>query len=265
MLRFLHVVGLVLFLLVASLPRTFACEPPCRHAIAKAFTQQYWPLVQQVMAQLDMPLTRPVYKRPPPYQLTDVVPVDVLQETLADTARQVVKAFVNDTSYGLEEQIYNVMFNEEEPFKGDCSSPPRLDRKMPPEGEAWTMDECRRMDYRCGNPPSICHHIDLIKTRIVKRIQSQLSVTAAFDGPLYQPIAQECKENVKHILTKYGGAALLRDASIMAYTNDVVTDIRLALEDWITDHVNTMCTNPEQEEYCGGWEYALKLEILKWP
>ncbi|ORX52403.1 hypothetical protein DM01DRAFT_1323561 [Hesseltinella vesiculosa] len=258
-----RVVGILLLLLQISFIN--ACEPPCRHAIAKAFSDQYRPLVHHLFAQLDLPLTRPIHYHALPESLVDAVPANELESMLTAAVRGNVKTFEQNTTDNLESEIYNVMFNEDKPFKGDCSSPPRLKRKMPPEGQSWTMEECELMNYRCGNPPSICHFLDLIKDRIVGRIQSVLRDSIVYGGPLYQPLGLDTKKAIQDTTIKYGGASLLKDQSIPAYTNDLIVSYRKALEAWVTDHVDSMCTNSAQATYCSGWEDELKIEILKWP
>jgi hypothetical protein len=46
-------------------------------------------------------------------------------------------------SDSLDKLYYSEMFNGPRAFKGDCNNPKRVDRRMPPPGESWTLDECK--------------------------------------------------------------------------------------------------------------------------
>lgn len=41
------------------------------------------------------------------------------------------------------------------------------------------MADCHAMDYICGNPPSICHFLPMIKTRIERKLAEQLEIMIA--------------------------------------------------------------------------------------
>ncbi|KAI1320955.1 hypothetical protein EDD11_009278 [Mortierella claussenii] len=94
--------------------------------------------------------------------------------------------------------VFDTIFKDEPKFKGDCNYPKRV--TQPPLGVNWTMPDCHNMDYICGNPPSICHFMPMIKTRIVQKLRAELQtrvdgddgdVYINFLGPALQTLLQQ--------------------------------------------------------------------------
>jgi hypothetical protein len=102
------------------------------------------------------------------------------------------------------------------------------------------------MDYRCGNPPSICHFLDDVKQRVLGRIRRQLTEDAAYDsGKLTTDLV----------------------ASIKASNNrdKVVATLIRSVDTWANKNVREMCDTPDQQELCNHFDHDVKLALLKWP
>ncbi|KAG0179854.1 hypothetical protein DFQ28_001932 [Apophysomyces sp. BC1034] len=131
-------------LLLAFTTSVFACEPLCRKGLAQAFAEHYAPVIQLAVDSIQAPLTEAYAKAPVPPQLQLLAPENAFRETVKNDLQNALQHFVIEAAgRPLEDGIYQVMFAEENPFKGDCNNPKRLDRKMPPTGESWTREECK--------------------------------------------------------------------------------------------------------------------------
>lgn len=132
-----------LILLAAS--STLACEPDCRRGVAKNFAYFYAPVIQDSVDNLHSQLSKAIVKVAVPSVITDQIDktelLDDIEESI-DTSLNTFVAMATSQSK-LAEGFYQVTFNEELPYKGDCNHPARLTRTMPPPGESWTMDECK--------------------------------------------------------------------------------------------------------------------------
>ncbi|KAL0094273.1 hypothetical protein F4703DRAFT_1817477 [Phycomyces blakesleeanus] len=247
---------------------TLACEPDCRHGLANDFSKFYSPVLQMAIDELHEKLAAELTK---PITIAEQLSVVVYEENIREDVRTnigpALKGFVAEAvGKKLEDGIFKVMFAEELPFKGDCNNPKRIDRKMPPPGESWTREECEKMDYICGNPPSICHFLPDIKLRIVGRIRQQLHDYARYQqGLLFRTIAQAYRQSVHNTLVKYGAGSMTNDPSVMAYVNTLISGAGNATEDWLVEDVSELCTRPAQKELCDGWDEKIIPEILKWP
>ncbi|KAI7872370.1 hypothetical protein BDF14DRAFT_1752734 [Spinellus fusiger] len=247
---------------------TFACEPECRHGLARDFTTFYRPVMELSMSDLHKRLTATTMK---PVAIAEQLSAIVMEETIREDVRNSInnslENFVNTASgKTLESGIFKVMFAEENPFKGDCNHPKRLERNMPPPGESWRRDECEKMDYICGNPPAICHFLSDIKERIVGRMRDQLKDHARYQqGLLFREIAQGYRQSVYNTLVRYGAGSMANDPSVMDYINVQVDYGKSALNDWINEDLPRLCKLPEHNEICNGWDEKIIPEILKWP
>ncbi|KAI9300536.1 hypothetical protein BJ944DRAFT_272896 [Cunninghamella echinulata] len=257
---------LLLFLLLLYSQLIIACERPCRDAIAKSFTEKYSPLIHHVIDKLQDPLLHTIQQKQVPEQLSSTMPIDVLQSMLTNRILIQIQQLKNHTTFNLQDNIYNVMFKDvDPPFKGDCSVPKRLERKVPPPNESWTLQECELMDYVCGNPPSICHFLDMIKQRIIDRMKILLEEPVQFDGIIFKSLAQDTKQTIQGLMVKYGAGSLLRDQSVFGYINNIIRDMMHTFDEWVESDIKNLCDDPDQELFCGGWDNDIKYEILKFP
>jgi hypothetical protein len=130
------------------------CEPPCRRGVAKAFADSYAPVVQETVLQLNTNLKVSLFESTSaPVQITSVVPESAIQDAVHGAVKKTLDDYLGRrvTDNTLEKGIYNTMFNEQDPFKGDCNHPKRLTRNMPPEGESWTLEECKLLQRKREN------------------------------------------------------------------------------------------------------------------
>ncbi|KAI8089764.1 uncharacterized protein BX664DRAFT_333833 [Halteromyces radiatus] len=245
------------------------CEPPCRRGVAQAFADSYAPVVQDAVSQLHSTLKTNLFQSiTVPVQITSVVPEDSIKDAVLRAVQETLEIYTNRaTGKPLTTGIYNVMFNEQDPFKGDCNHPKRLNRTMPPEGVSWTLDECDHMDYICGNPPSICYHLQMVKTRIIGRIKNQLTDNATFDdGLLVHSLVLNIKRAVHSVMTHYGAGSMTDNVHVMEYANSLVSNAIKTLGEWVNTDVQSLCDGSASESsHCSGWDPQIKLEILKWP
>lgn len=130
----------VLFAIAALSGFATACEPECRQSIARAFAERYIPVVQRSVNDLNDLLYENLYNVPIPEKLLEVVPERVLREGVQNNLEDGLDAFMEQVN--VTDGIYLALFSGDEPFKGDCNNPPRLDRKKPNPGESWTLEEC---------------------------------------------------------------------------------------------------------------------------
>ncbi|KAI9469312.1 hypothetical protein BDB00DRAFT_863164 [Zychaea mexicana] len=244
-----------------------ACEPLCRHAISQAFADRYIPVIHLAVTDLHEALNTNLYNITIPSKLLDVVPEKELQDGIRNTVQDGLDDFtMQSTGDILQEGIHQTIFSGDEPFKGDCNNPKRLDRKKPKEDEEWTREECAKMDYICGNPPSICHFLDMIKGRIVVYLRAHLKEQTQFgSGLLFQNLAPNMKQAVHSTMIRYGAGSLLTDADIMAYVNNIISNTIRVLDVWSHTTVQDICAKPEDQAVCGGWDDVVIPEILRWP
>ncbi|KAI8140667.1 hypothetical protein BJV82DRAFT_622054 [Fennellomyces sp. T-0311] len=256
-----------LLLLSVLASAAFACEPECRHGLAAAFAAFYAPVVQLSVQDLHHTFSGTLFNATIPKQVSAVVPEEALRAGLMNSLSDTLDLFVDQAAgKPLEDGIYSVMFSEKDPFKGDCNNPARLTRKMPPAGESWRRDECVKMDYICGNPPSICHFLDPIKLRIVTRLREQLVGYATFDnGFLVRNVVQTVKQTTSAVLAQYGAGSLIEDPNVTAYIDGLVSNSVRSLDTWAAVDVKQLCERPGQLEACNGWDEEIIPEILKWP
>ena len=134
-----------LFTIVAAAlaSTSLACEPECRRGLAADFAKHYGPVVELAVNHLQDSFASDVTNATLPSSVSSVVPENALHRELTTQLSNTLDVFVEEASgKDLQSGIFSVMFAEENPFKGDCNHPARLTRKMPPEGESWTREEC---------------------------------------------------------------------------------------------------------------------------
>lgn len=120
------------------------------------------------------------------------------------------------------------------------------------------------MDYRCGNPPSICHFLDDVKQRCIGRMRKQLGEYASYEnGTLVRSLVRDTRKSVYSTLARSEQSAA--DKSVDVFVTKIVSSIISTLDKWVTIDVAQICETPEQEEACNNWDNEIKKEILKWP
>ncbi|CEP19985.1 hypothetical protein [Parasitella parasitica] len=255
-------------LLVAAASSVFACEMDCRRGLSRDFAGFYVPVIKDTISDLHSQLTKAIKKVSVPSTITNQLEKSELLDDIQESIESSLNAFVAlaTSQSRLAEGFYQVMFNEELPYKGDCNNPRRLTRKMPPPGESWTMDECRKMDYRCGNPPSICYFLEDVKQRCIGRMRRQMTEHASFDnGALVKSLVRDTRKSIYDTLSNNGVGRLSEDSQVESYIAKLVSAAIRTLDIWVADDVRQLCEKPSQKELCNSWDDAIRKEILKWP
>lgn len=135
--------NIVILLVLIYSSFILGCERPCRDAIASSFTDKYTPLIHHVINKLQDPLVNIIQQTQIPDQLSSAMPVDTIHDMLTKNVLNHLQQFQDNITSVLETNIYSVMFQEKDPFKGDCNHPKRLSRTKPPPGDVWTLQECK--------------------------------------------------------------------------------------------------------------------------
>ncbi|GAN07255.1 hypothetical protein MAM1_0154d06750 [Mucor ambiguus] len=255
-------------LLVAAAYSVSACEMDCRRGLSRDFAGFYVPVIKDSISDLHSQLTKSIEKVSIPDAITSQLERSELMDDIEESIETSLNEFVAlaTSQSRLAEGFYQVMFNEELPYKGDCNNPKRLTRKMPPPGESWTMDECRKMDYRCGNPPSICYFLEDVKQRCIGRMRRQMTEYASFDnGALVKSLVRDTRKSIYDTLSNNGVGKLSEDKQVESYIAKLVSATIRTLDIWVADDVRQLCEKPSQKELCNSWDDAIRKEILKWP
>jgi hypothetical protein len=121
-----------------------ACEPDCRRGLATEFAKRYQSPIAHTLQLLKPELVN--------FSLQDVIPPQISAAVSEEALRAGIQAGVAESidkmtnvanGDGLDKLYYAELFNGALAFKGDCNNPKRVDRRMPPPGESWTLDECK--------------------------------------------------------------------------------------------------------------------------
>lgn len=148
-------------------PSVLACERECQVNVSNAFADKYALISDTYYTILSDDVGKSLFYGVPANTLTDTEGNAVIK-TMKDSIEQAKLAW----SKTIFQTVFDTIFKDEPKFKGDCNHPHRV--VQPPLGVNWIMPDCHNMDYICGNPPSICHFMPMIKTRIVKKLTLQL-------------------------------------------------------------------------------------------
>ncbi|KAG0746142.1 hypothetical protein G6F16_007028 [Rhizopus arrhizus] len=235
--------------LFMTITAVFACEMDCRRGVSQNFAVYYMPVVQSTVDSLESQLSSSIQRISIPSTITKQVSDEEILGGVQSAIYQNLRNFVGDDTLKakLAQGFYQVIFNEALPYKGDCNNPKRLTRKMPPAGESWTMEECEKMDYRCGNPPSICHFLDDVKQRCIGRMRKQLGEYASYEnGTLVRSLVRDTRKSVYSTLARSEQSAA--DKSVDVFVTKIVSSIISTLDKWVTIDVAQICETPEQEE-----------------
>ncbi|KAG0212844.1 hypothetical protein BGX28_005500 [Mortierella sp. GBA30] len=171
-------------------PSVLACERECQVNVSRAFADKYEILSNQYFTLLDTRIGESLFYGVPNDLLTTAEATASIK-TVSDSVVAAKEAWAKT----IFPTVFDTIFKDEPKFKGDCNHPHRVNQ--PPRGVNWTMPDCHNMDYICGNPPSICHFMPMIKTRIVAKLTLQLqnlvdgddsNVYENFVGPALQTV-----------------------------------------------------------------------------
>ncbi|KAF9159500.1 hypothetical protein BGX21_006655 [Mortierella sp. AD011] len=171
-----------------------ACERECQVNVSHAFADKYQVLSNEYFTLLSRKVEESLF-----YGISagDVL-TPIEKDDAVKTIRDSVAKAQNAWDVTIFQTVFDTIFKDEPKFKGDCNHPHRVNQ--PPRGVNWTMPDCHNMDYICGNPPSICHFMPMIKTRIVNKLIYQLQervdgddsdVYANYIGPALQTLLMQ--------------------------------------------------------------------------
>ncbi|KAF9118205.1 hypothetical protein BGW39_001384, partial [Mortierella sp. 14UC] len=152
-----------------------ACERHCQLNVSHAFADKYRLLTTQHFLTISQKIDQSLFHgvTPTVYSPTEATNAILrLQESLTRAQHA--------WDVWLFQIVFDTIFVDEPKFKGDCNEPHRVDQ--PAVGVSWTMSDCHAMDYICGNPPSICHFLPMIKVRIERKLASLLRATVGGGG-----------------------------------------------------------------------------------
>ncbi|RGB33759.1 hypothetical protein C1646_761338 [Rhizophagus diaphanus] len=212
-----------ILVILFSLSPIEACESSCRKGVASGFATAYTKEIKPFFNAFSNNLIKNLYKN-----------VDFLE--------------VPDFSGNFSKLIQDAIFNQEPKFKGDCSKPFRINQtKTLP----WDPISCKKMDYICGNPPSICHFLNSeVKPPCVENVKNYLKRKSNdFEKILTNTINYTVRKN------GIGGNKLKK------LVNDRKKNIQTQLKSFIKDFTTKFCKNNNCEQY----EEVIKKEILSWP
>jgi len=241
-----------------------ACEPDCRRGLATEFAKRYHIPIAHTLQGLKTELVN--INLAIPSQISAAVSEQALRAGIENGVTTSIDKMIHTVnSDSLDKLYYSEMFNGPRAFKGDCNNPKRVDRRMPPPGESWTLDECEKMDYICGNPPSICHFLDEIKDRLLNRTRVRLTDYSTSDGVFARALANDVRNSVNNVLSREGAGSLIDDPIVNVMVDDILIKQIGGMKTWATRDVRNLCLTGDQDSICNGWDDEIKIEILKWP
>ncbi|KAF9113755.1 hypothetical protein BGX27_000860 [Mortierella sp. AM989] len=225
-------------------PSVLACERECMHNVSRAFSDKYELLSNHYFTLLSDRIEDSLFYGVPP---------DAVTQAEKDIAIKVVKESVVDAQTSWDStvfmSVFDSIFKDEPKFKGDCNVPYRV--TQPKLGVNWTMPDCHNMDYICGNPPSICHFMPMIKTRIVKKLIGLLQ--ARVDG-------DESDVYVNNL-----GPALLKIVTDQPKLLNYVATLHANLNQ-IMETVSVSLVNfADEAQWKPIWDLEIKILLLTFP
>jgi len=158
------------------LPSTKACEAPCQAGVSAAFSDSYRLELEPMFDDFKTNIVGSALTGVDTTKFGGNIGTAIT--TAIGTTADTIKAKFFDN---LQYFVFDAIFNQQPKFKGDCNHPKRV--TQPPVGVPWQPSDCVAMDYICGNPPSICHHMDIVKARVVGTINFELAYNATGTGP----------------------------------------------------------------------------------
>ncbi|KAG0339487.1 hypothetical protein BG004_006806 [Podila humilis] len=183
-----------------------ACERECQVNVSRAFADKYEIVSDQYFTLLSNNVQQSLFYGVPVNTLTNAEQTAAIK-IVTDSVTQAKESW----GQSIFQTVFDTIFKDEPKFKGDCNHPMRV--KQPPRGVWWVMEDCHLMDYICGNPPSICHFMPMIKTRIVRKLTGQLqnlvdgddaTVYASFIGPALQAALVAQPKLTPHVAVLHG-------------------------------------------------------------
>ncbi|GJJ77071.1 hypothetical protein EMPS_09430 [Entomortierella parvispora] len=230
--------------LAVFMPSVSACEHVCQVNVSRAFSDKYEIVSNNYFTLLTNKVKDSVFYGLPKDTLTaDETTASI--KVITDAVAEAGKAW----SATLFQTVFTSIFADEPKFKGDCNNPHRV--TQPPKGVWWKMADCHNMDYICGNPPSICHFMPMIKTRIVKKLIGQLQ--AKVDGDESDVYEGYIEPALQTVLTQQ--PKLVEFTPILhGNLNQILESIKLSLVNFA-----------DEAQWNKDWDLQIKEMLLTFP
>ncbi|CAB4373949.1 unnamed protein product [Rhizophagus irregularis] len=232
-----------------SLSPIEACESTCRKGVASGFATAYTKEIKPFFNAFSNNLIKNLYKNVDLKSITgSTSKANGIKTVINNAVKSAISKFQKDFSGNFSKLIQDSIFVQEPKFKGDCSKPFRINQtKTLP----WDPSSCEKMDYICGNPPSICHFLNSeVKPRCVENVKNDLKRKSTdFKKILTNTINDTARKN------GIGGNKLKKLVS------DCKKNVQTQLKSFINDFSTKFCKNNNCEQY----DEAIKKEILSWP
>ncbi|KAF9213536.1 hypothetical protein BGZ59_005187 [Podila verticillata] len=225
-------------------PSVMACERECQVNVSHAFADKYQLVSNQYFTLLNGNVQASLFFGLPVNTLTTAEQTAAIK-TVSDSIVQAQEAW--DKS--IFQTVFDTIFKDEPKFKGDCNHPQRV--KQPPKGVWWVMEDCHLMDYICGNPPSICHFMPMIKTRIVVKLTNQLqALVSGDDGTVYATYVGPALQTV-----------LTNQPKLAPYVANLHGNLNQILEKVTKDLANFA----NESQWKSEWDLEIKKLLLTFP
>jgi len=252
--KFLLIITLTTFLLFSTIPLSVnACEKSCRVGISKSFADAYTEQFASFYTELTTGINTFMFDN---ITFTDFAftetDVEVIKTAMRTDIDQQITNLQGNLTSTFTSLIEEAIFVQKPAFLGQCQNPYRVDQ--PPVGERWPNDTCIKMDYICGNPPSICHFMDqIVKPRNVENVKNVTRIASAPNG-LFET----------SLVYTVGNSSLthgLADVDAIRFSELARPNIANQLSLFTTDVDANFCSNNNCEQY----DEAIKYQLLGFP
>ncbi|KAF9906431.1 hypothetical protein EC991_000678 [Linnemannia zychae] len=223
-------------------PSVLACERECQVNVSRAFAAKYELISDTYFTFLNNKVESSLF-----YGVPEVSGVEATAavKTIKDSVDQAKVAWAKT----IFQTVFDTIFKDEPKFKGDCNHPHRVNQ--PPLGVNWTMPDCHNMDYICGNPPSICHFMPMIKTRIVKKLTLQLQARVdGDDSDVYVNFVGPALQNVITAQPKLAPHAAILHGNL----NQIMEEVKKDLNNFAGE-----------SQWLHAWDLDIKILLLTFP
>jgi len=241
---------IVFIAILFTIDSTKACEKDCRLGISDAIAKNYARETGPFFSKFSSNLTTNLYKGINVIKLAGSASIATsLKKDINTGIRATVNGLQATFTGNFKKLVLNSIFTQEPPFKGDCSDPFRVEQ---PEALPWPDEACEKMDYICGNPPSICHFLDsIVKPRITKNIKIDLENR-------FKSFVNALTFTVKDIAEMRGMTESRFKATLVTGCNK---NIKTQLKIFITEFKRRFCRNNNCEQY----DEEIKDVLLSFP
>ncbi|CAG8537071.1 18322_t:CDS:1 [Gigaspora rosea] len=234
-----------------------SCEQDCRDGISNAFTDKWKGEATPIFQKLKANVTAFLYysmsldKISDNKTVIDQVTRELATEVFNDAdnfTKSISKKFITN----MPQLIQTAIFVVSPAFLGDCNHPHRVDQ--PPKNVNWTKDDCKKMDYICGNPPSICHFFDVAKQKCFNQLSQNIAnITTNSDGIAF---IKTIKDSVKAIANKHN----LNSDGTQFLSDNVIANAQSSLNGFADKFSTEFCPDG-----CPEFDDEIKNLLLSFP